>query len=146
MPALSRRAAMLSTAVLASGASPAQAKTAAALVDELDKKATERNAQGAPEKHLPKISAEDIKGIDLKTVAQVTVSVPHVMDPEKTHFIQYVWLRDQKNRVIAVKAFKPNSPSPPTLTANVPKGTTVVPLLFCNLHGVWEGVPFKVEV
>lgn len=89
------------------------------------------------------------------------MTVPHVMDAEKPHFIEYMWLKDANsdkgvsrpllNRfartllsvhflaVLAVQAFKATDPSPPTLQANIKRGSKVVPLLFCNLHGLWEG-------
>lgn len=34
--------------------------------------------------------------------------------------------------------------SPPGLKARVKKGTRVTPMLYCNLHGVWEGEPILV--
>jgi desulfoferrodoxin (superoxide reductase-like protein) len=62
------------------------------------------------------------------------------MDPEKPHFIEYVWLTDvSTKKVVAVKSFTATDASPPTLTAKVPSGSTVKPFLYCNLNGLWEG-------
>ena len=97
---------------------------------------SEVNTKGAPEKHLPKISVDG---------GSVEVVVPHVMDPEKPHFIEYVWIKDEKTgKVLSAKAFQATDPSPPSLTASVKIGTTVKAMLFCNLHGLWEGEAFTV--
>ncbi|KAL1529402.1 hypothetical protein AB1Y20_000351 [Prymnesium parvum] len=137
---LTRRAALAAAAALASGASPAHASLVAAKVTQLDKAAETRNSVGAPEKHLPSLLAEG-GGKE----AKLTMTVPHVMDPEKPHFIEYMWLKDVgTDAVLAVKALKASDPSPPTLVASVAKGKTVVPMLYCNLHGLWEGKPFAV--
>lgn len=92
------------------------------------------NSNGAPEKHLPIVAINSLDN-------SVQVQVPHVMDPEKPHFIEYIWLKDvTKNEVLGVKAFQPTDPSPPSITCeNVKEGTVVKPLLFCNLHGLWQG-------
>ncbi|CAB9524439.1 superoxide reductase [Seminavis robusta] len=94
------------------------------------------NVKGAPEKHLPQTT---VKGTSVKVV------VPHVMDPEKPHFIEYLWLKDEdSNKVIEAKHFVATDAAPPTLVAKVAKGTKVRPLLFCNLHGLWQGESFTV--
>jgi len=129
---VSRRVALVTAAALAAGAPPAHAASLAQKVSELENEnIKEVNTKGAPEKHLPQVGVSKNK---------VEVLVPHVMDPEKPHYIEYIWLKDMKtDRVVAVKAFEATDPSPPTLTASVKKGSTVKPLLFCNLHGLWEG-------
>ena len=100
------------------------------------------NIKGAPEKHLPLTTVTDAG--DAKSV-KVKVVVPHVMDREKPHFIEFVWLKDEENnKVIAAKRFKATDPAPPTLTASVDKGTKLRALLFCNLHGLWQGEAFAV--
>lgn len=134
---VSRRSALLTTTAIAAVTlgSPPEALAASALALKLQSLETENseqvNSNGAPEKHLPQVTVSNNK---------VQVVVPHVMDPEKPHFIEYIWLKDtMSNKVIASKAFKATDPSPPTLKATVTKGTTIKPLLFCNLHGLWEG-------
>ena len=130
---ISRRVALVTAAALAAGASPATAASLEKKVTLIEKKnIKEVNTKGAPEKHLPQVS------IAKNTV---TVVVPHVMDPDKPHFIEYVWLKDMKTwQVTAVQAFQATDPSPPTLVADdVAPGTTVKPMLYCNLHGLWEG-------
>eukprot|EP00913_Durusdinium_trenchii_P035449 g33175.t1 len=52
--------------------------------------------------------------------------------------------RKQALLVLSVKSFAPTDASPPTLTASLPKGTVAKPMLFCNLHGLWEGEKFTV--
>jgi desulfoferrodoxin-like iron-binding protein len=100
------------------------------------------NLKGAPEKHLPQITLASSNSGKIK----VKVVVPHVMDPAKPHFIEYIWLKDEvNNKVIKAKHLQAKDPSPPTLTvAGVDKGTKVRALLFCNLHGLWQGDAFTV--
>jgi desulfoferrodoxin-like iron-binding protein len=97
------------------------------------------NSNGAPEKHIPQVTVEP--AAKSNDHFNVKVTVPHVMDAEKPHYIQYVWLKDmKKGTVVAVKAFQATDEAPPSLTAFYLKaGMKVKPLLFCNLHGLWEG-------
>lgn len=135
---VSRRVALVTAAALAAGASPAQAATLQRTVETLEKQnIDEVNTKGAPEKHLPKVSADG---------NEISVVVPHVMDPEKPHFIEYIWLKDvESNNVVAVKAFKATDPGPPTLVyKSTVAAATLKPMLFCNLHGLWEGDTFSV--
>lgn len=130
---VSRRVALVTAAAIAAGVSPAYAATLEKQVAGLEKSnLAEVNTKGAPEKHLPKVSVDG---------TTVQVVVPHVMDPEKPHYIEFVWLKDMKsNKVVAVQSFAATDASPPTLTATgVKSGSTVKPLLYCNLHGLWEG-------
>eukprot|EP00977_Amphora_coffeiformis_P017115 scaffold5479_cov199-Amphora_coffeaeformis.AAC.54 len=93
------------------------------------------NSSGDPAKHLPKVSIDD-DGF-------VTVFTNHVMTPE--HYIQFIWLKDvKKNEVVVVKNLPATDPTPPTLKAQCPKGVTLRPYLFCNLHGLWKGDEFTV--
>jgi len=97
------------------------------------------NTNGAPEKHIPQVKVD--------TEGNIEVSVPHVMDPEKPHYIMLMWLKDVGSRskdVVVVKAFPATDPSPPTLKVRAPKGANLKPLLYCNLHGLWEGEEFTV--
>ena len=99
------------------------------------------NTKGAPEKHLPVMTILASVG----SKKRVQVMVPHVMDPEKPHFIEYLWLKDVNSaKVLASKKFKATDASPPTITANVKENTTVKALLFCNLHGLWQGEEMSV--
>ena len=68
------------------------------------------------------------------------------MDRIQPHFIEYLWLKDEdNNKVIKAKHFTPRDASPPTLiVTGVDKGTKVRALLFCNLHGLWQGEAFTV--
>ena len=157
---ISRRGALLgaagSAAILASGASPANAifegiEAMEKTVDKLEREAKTRNSDGAPEKHLPTVSVEILKsgvtGKVVKDFAKLTVSVPHVMDAQKPHFIEYMWLRDKETgTIVAVKSFEATDPSPPTLISKAPvMGKTVVPFIYCNLHGLWEGEAVNVS-
>ncbi|CAJ1349236.1 unnamed protein product [Effrenium voratum] len=133
---VSRKQALLTAAVLASGASAAEAEDMKSKVKSLLKEDPTPNDNGAPEKHIPKVTV---------TGASVDVVVPHVMDKEKPHYIQYIWVADASSgEVLAVKSFQATDGSPPTLTASLAKGTTAKPMLFCNLHGLWEGEQFTV--
>lgn len=118
------------------------------------------NSIGDPTKQIPVITLEP----DPKTKGYgriLTVSVPHVMDPEKPPFVGYMWLLDVTKggkgvgNVIVAKEFKADRPSdmasPPSIEAKVAsgysatkyaqitKGTTVKPYIYCDLYGLWEG-------
>merc|ERR1712070_1121503 len=96
-----------------------------------------RNSNGAPEKHLPVVTLSKPKP---KFKVQLEVKVPHVMDAQKPHYIEYIWLKDEAtNEVLSVSSFRAADASPPTLVALVDEGRRVVPMLHCNLHGLWEG-------
>ena len=89
------------------------------------------NTNGAPEKHLPQVEV---------TGTTVNVVVPHVMDPVKPHYIEYIWLQDEATKkVLAVQKFDATDASPPTLNASVKEGSKVRAFLYCNLHGLWQG-------
>lgn len=96
------------------------------------------NTNGDPVKHIPQLTVEPAKS---KGSFNVKVTIPHVMDAEKPHYIQYVWLEDMKRkRAIASKAFKATDAAPPSLTAvNLKEGMKVKAYMICNLHGMWEG-------
>ncbi|KAJ8614113.1 hypothetical protein CTAYLR_004643 [Chrysophaeum taylorii] len=89
------------------------------------------NGNGDKAKHLPQ----------LKIGKDVEVFVPHIMDPEKPHYIQFIWLKDEgSDAIVAAKKFEPTDPSPPTLVAkDIKPGTMLVPYAYCNLHGLWIG-------
>ena len=142
-------AALLSAAVVASGEEPALAVSyLEAQVRDLDKKSTERNNNGAPEKHIPELRLEKAygnSGKELSNYVTVKVSANHVMDAEKPHFIKFMWLRDNASgEIITVKEFQPSDQLSLTLKSHQVLGKSVTPLLFCNLHGLWEGQPTKV--
>lgn len=139
---ISRRVALVMAAAMATtagGTLPvAQAATLEKTVAKLEAENIEEvNTKGAPEKHLPNVN---VNGNNVEIV------VPHVMDPDKPHYIEYIWLKDETtNQIIAAKAFQATDASPPTLKATgVKKGSTLRALLFCNLHGLWEGETFSV--
>jgi desulfoferrodoxin (superoxide reductase-like protein) len=98
------------------------------------------NTNGAPEKHIPQVTLSQKDGRDM-----VQVVVPHVMDSEKPHWIQAIWLKEEKTGDVAVvKVFPATEPAPPSLICGVPKGATLTPYLYCNLHGLWKGESFSV--
>jgi desulfoferrodoxin (superoxide reductase-like protein) len=124
----------LLAAALASGAPPSFAESVATQVAELEKLNVDTvNTIGAPEKHLPQVSVSE--------AGTVTVVVPHVMDPEKPHWIQALWLKDEgTGDVAAAEMFLATSPSPPSISyTGAAAGTKLTPLLYCNLHGLWRG-------
>ena len=114
-----------------------------------------KNSNGDPAKHTPVVTLEE--STTMKGQA-VKFTVPHVMDAEKPHYIQYMWLEDVSGKqkkppgnIVAVKAFKATDTSPPTIVENmasgklptlkagIVKGMVLKPCLYCNLHGLWEG-------
>ena len=128
--------------------------------------AAAKNSNGDPAKHTPVVKLEK----DKKGYGQVlTVEIPHVMDFDKPHYIQYVWLQDvtqnsndvRIGNIYGATVFsKPRGkastePVVARLVANVASGQmttksafltksmTVKPCLYCNLHGLWEGEPIS---
>ena len=160
---MDRRVAMATAAALASGGALALQEPANAIgfselsCYDMQLKNTETvNTNGDPTKHIPTISLEP----DPKTKGYgqiLTMSVPHVMDPEKPHFIEYMWLYDLSKgktgagNIVAVKKFQATDASPPKLVttvasgrspnkyASITKGMILKPYIYCNLHGLWEG-------
>ena len=149
---ISRRVALVMTAAAVAAGGNLQDAVALPLsgrVEALEYENLENvNRKGAPEKHLPKItiltttgSSSSSSSSSSKSRCSIKVVVPHVMDPIQPHFIEYLWLKDEDtNKVIKAKHFSARDPSPPTLiVTGVTKGTRVRALLFCNLHGLWQG-------
>jgi desulfoferrodoxin (superoxide reductase-like protein) len=98
------------------------------------------NSNGAPEKHLPQIYIGE-KNNDNNS-NEIEISMNHVMKEE--HYVQIIWLRDaETNEIVLAKRCTPNEERP-FLKAVVPNGVTLVPALFCNLHGLWKGESFTV--
>ena len=96
------------------------------------------NSNGAPEKHIPDVSLSHDSGNPDLTTVQVTV--PHVMDPEKPHWIEFIWIKDETSGdVVVAKAFSATDPASPSLTYSAPKGARLTPYAYCNLHGLWKG-------
>lgn len=95
------------------------------------------NTEGNPDFHLPRVTLE---GNELEIEIGLK---PHSMTEE--HFIQYIWLRDlEAESIVLAKEFWPTDESPPVLRAKVSHGVTLQPMVFCNLHYLWQGASFKV--
>jgi desulfoferrodoxin (superoxide reductase-like protein) len=167
---INRRLAMVKAAAIASGAfqlttSSATAKSAifsleAKLATLEEQNMASKNSNGDPVKHTPAVTIEEVDGAKNGRVVKFTV--PHVMDPEKPHYIQYMWLEDVSGKqkkppgnIVAVKQFSATDAAPPTLVENlasgklptlkasIVKGMVLKPCLYCNLHGLWEGDPIE---
>jgi desulfoferrodoxin-like iron-binding protein len=135
----------LAAALAAAGTPPALASDIAKQVAQLDKEFGDTvNTNGAPEKHIPQVTlskSSTRSGI----TGKVKVLVPHVMDAEKPHWIQAIWLKEEKTGDVAVAKVMPaTEPSSPTLEREAPKGARLTPMLYCNLHGLWKGDTFTV--
>jgi desulfoferrodoxin (superoxide reductase-like protein) len=128
-------------AALAAGAPPALASDIAKQVARLEKEFGDSvNTNGAPEKHIPQVT---LSKSSRQGASKVQVLVPHVMDAEKPHWIQAIWLKEEKTGEVAVvKVFPATEASPPTLECEAPKGAKLTPMLYCNLHGLWKGDTF----
>jgi desulfoferrodoxin (superoxide reductase-like protein) len=127
-----------------------------------------KNTNGDPIKHTPVVTLEK----DGRGYGQIlTVEIPHVMDFDKPHYIEYVWLQDvtanpndvRLGKIVAAEAFtKPRGKSAgvpvvakiqtkvasgtlPTKGAYLTKNMIVKPCLYCNLHGLWEGEPISLS-
>jgi desulfoferrodoxin (superoxide reductase-like protein) len=105
------------------------------------------NTVGNPEQHIPIAviipdSSDRKNNVGYHTVE---VTVPHLMDTEKPHFIQGIWLKDDDTGMVAGgRLFKATDPSPPTLIVELKNGCKVTPMLYCNVHGLWKGESFTV--
>jgi len=141
MTGMSRRGALIAAAVLASGGSPAYASDLATTVEMIDTKAVDRNANGPAHHHTPSLTVNPKR---ISVLSRVEYTVPcHEMNGHKPHFIQYMWLKDAVTHdVLAVKEFSPSDNTRPSMAASISKGRRVVPLLYCNVHGLWEGDEF----
>jgi desulfoferrodoxin (superoxide reductase-like protein) len=129
-------------AALAAGAPPALAADISKQVAQLEREFKDTvNTDGAPEKHIPQVTLSQKDGMNM-----VKVVVPHVMDAEKPHWIQAIWLKEETTGDVAVaKVFPATEPGPPSLICGVPKGgATLTPYLYCNIHGLWKGDTFSV--
>lgn len=61
------------------------------------------------------------------------------------HHISDIWVQDQAGAVVYYVALD-GSAAAPTATFTVPHGTTsLVPMEFCNLHGLWQGPTYAVH-
>eukprot|EP00630_Chrysocystis_fragilis_P002314 CAMPEP_0197388202 /NCGR_PEP_ID=MMETSP1165-20131217/941_1 /TAXON_ID=284809 /ORGANISM="Chrysocystis fragilis, Strain CCMP3189" /LENGTH=185 /DNA_ID=CAMNT_0042913543 /DNA_START=23 /DNA_END=580 /DNA_ORIENTATION=+ len=115
----------------ASGISRSVDKEVARKILQIERLNVDSNSNGDKAKHLPQVRVAGDK---------VECFVPHVMDPVKPHFIEYIWLKDDDTDFIfAAKKFEPTDPSPPTIVAKAKPGASVTPYAYCNLHGLWIG-------
>lgn len=110
----------------------------------------DHNVEGPREMHMPQVTAAGGGASSQK----VTMTVPHVMDAAEPHFIEMLWIKEkgsygEKAKIFAVKAYsRQNLGNLPAgqravLEARLPAGKSYVPMVKCNLHGVWEGEPFS---
>lgn len=89
------------------------------------------NSYGSKAQHLPQLK-----------ISGDTVECFVPVDPAatKSHFIEYIWLKDDETDLIfAAVKFQGPSASPPTLIAKAKPGTIVTPYAYCNVHGLWIG-------
>lgn len=95
-------------AAVASGVQPALAEEIDKQVQALEREFKDSvNSNGAPEKHIPNINLGEIPG--KPELRLVEVVVPHVMDAEKPHFIQAIWLKEEKSGDVAVAKVRTDS-------------------------------------
>eukprot|EP01059_Diplonema_ambulator_P010255 TRINITY_DN20270_c0_g1_i1.p1 TRINITY_DN20270_c0_g1~~TRINITY_DN20270_c0_g1_i1.p1 ORF type:complete len:349 (+),score=47.43 TRINITY_DN20270_c0_g1_i1:34-1047(+) len=65
-------------------------------------------------------------------------------DREKVHFIERIFVRNQRGEIIAASVFLPTDTTP-FLTFEVPKGTTsMVAFSYCNKHGLFLSTPTQI--
>ena len=138
LPALSRRAALVSSLVLLSGGSEASAATLADVVTELDKKTPkeERNAAGDKADHFPKIAFEGSQGQGKKIV----FTVPHEnLSPPGFSYIEYMWIKDESSgAILTAKKFTQSDPNL-VITAYGSSGQKLTAASKDNKFGIWEG-------
>jgi len=81
--------------------------------------------------------------------AKVDLKVPPGPIADKD-FIDVLWFRNaQTKKVVAAQDFKRSnqiiSGKTPALSARVPKGVTLVPVMHCEKAGTWEGAPVSIK-
>lgn len=60
---------------------------------------------------------------------------------EKDHWIEWVFVKDESDNIVAVSKFAPTDPEA-VLSFAAERYKTYTPFEFCNLHGVWQGDSF----
>jgi desulfoferrodoxin (superoxide reductase-like protein) len=54
------------------------------------------------------------------------------------HYVTTIWIKDERGRVLFMKAYAPSEPAPPFIAMKIPNGVkTLTAFEHCNLHGVW---------
>jgi len=68
-------------------------------------------------------------------------------DPNKVHWVTHIYVVDQNDEVIQMKAMDPTVVGvPATFVFIVPEGVTqLVAYEFCNIHGLWKGPTFNLQ-
>ena len=155
---LSRRAVLGGAAagLAAAGTPPAFAAAKKELLTDrvarLEKETAERNSctvEACTKKDItPQLTVygTQTKVTTAGLAAQAEMVVPHVMDADGPHFIEYMWLKDAKTgKVYAAKKLRPTDTAPPILIASLPVGVDVVPMCFCSRDGLWQGDTVRVS-
>ena len=101
-------------------------------------------------KHTPYL--EVVNGTATVTVGNGDVEggVYHPMvasgDPSQVHWVNHIYVMDQNDKIIALKAMDPTDGVPAQFSFTVPEGVTQLTAYeFCNLHGLWKGPTFNTE-
>ncbi|MFY0539454.1 desulfoferrodoxin family protein [Nannocystis pusilla] len=90
----------------------------------------EMDLPGKGATHIPQVAVAGRK---------VTVTTTHVMSVEADHFIQYHYVRDQADVIIAMQEYVLGTDLAATMTFVVPEGTTRFTVYqYCNLHWTWS--------
>lgn len=139
--AIGHAMAALASAGAASASAAEKRPSVMGTVADIDAAAAERNADGEPTEHVPRISFE--AGKVVFTVPHETLAPPNHVDA----YVEYMWLKDASTgKILAAKRFRgtgDGSIPAPTLVASVPSGSRVTAASKCSRHGVWQGT-FKV--
>lgn len=95
-------------------------------------------------KHTPYITVSD-DGHSGSVVVGTEV-VYHPMDASRPHWITTIYITDESDEIIAMKALDPNGVSKAEMTFDIPDGTkSVTPWEFCNMHGLWVGPTVMID-
>jgi len=67
-------------------------------------------------------------------------------DPNTVHFITHIYVLDQNQDIVIMKALNPNGVDKASINFTVPEGiTSLTAYEWCNLHGLWKGPTVTVE-
>lgn len=143
----------------------------AKLVSYLDVNGVPKNQKGAPRSHRAVVTVTPVVPVKFDSAAalpsyQIIMVAPHGVAADD--YVQLMWIKNARTgRLLGSRALygpdEPGSvanaakgigrfgtrylPGPPTLSFRVGKGyvargDSLVPLLYCSKHGLWEGEPF----
>jgi desulfoferrodoxin (superoxide reductase-like protein) len=105
---------------------------------------SDHRLQPHPQKHDPFIVfAGDIATVKVRGP---DASTTQLHPQTKDHFISFLWVEDQDGQVVHLAELKGFDASPSTEFSWTSQSGTLTPYSLCNLHGLWQGPTYTVEL